>query len=122
MALTATFNDNKFNVGDVVKVIQNIQEGEKTRKQAFQGMVIGIKGRGENKTFTIRRVGSQNVGIERIFPLESPSISDIEVVRKGKRGIRRAKLYYTRDKSRKMIEKIYSRSVRREETKPGKAS
>lgn len=92
-----------------MKVYQKIKEGDKTRTQIFEGMVIGIKGREENKSLTVRRIGAALVGIERIFPLMSPTIDKIQVVKKGGQGVRKAKLYYTRDKSRREVEKIYSR-------------
>ena len=115
MALTAKHKETSFGVGDQIKVMQRIKEGDKERTQTFEGMVIGIKGRGAGKTFTVRRMGAQKVGIERIFPLESPQIEKVEVSRKGKEGTRRAKLYYTRDKSRKEIEHIYMRAQKKVE-------
>ncbi len=125
MALTATIGETKFGVGDTVRVSQKIVEGDKQRLQIFEGMVIKIKGHGELKTFTVRRIGSQKIGIERIFPINSPVIEKVSVVRQGTRGVRRAKLYYTRDKSAREIEKIYSRAKEREkakqETKKSKA-
>lgn len=114
MALSTVHNETRFGVGDRIRVQQRIKEGEKTRLQSFEGMVIGIKGREENKTFTVRRIGEAQIGIERIFPIIAPTIEKIEVVKKGLRGSRHAKLYYTRDKSRREIDKIYSRSNRRE--------
>lgn len=113
MALIATHNGRKFGVGDKVRVVQKLQDADKKREQAFEGMVIAIKGREENKTFTVRRIGVQKVGVERIFPLESPTIVKIEVVKKGTEGVNRAKLYYTRGKSAKEIDKIYARSARK---------
>lgn len=114
MALNAIIKDTLFSVGDTVRVNQKIEEGDKSRNQVFEGLVIGIKGRGESKSFTVRRIGAQNVGIERIYQLGSPTISSIEVVRKGRSGVRRAKLYYTRElKSKKALEEIYSRSKRK---------
>ena len=107
----------KFGVGDTVRVFTKIKEGEKTRQQAFEGIVIKIKGRDQSKTFTVRRIGAQQIGIERIIPLESPTIDRIEVVKKGLRGVRRAKLYYIRDKSRKEIDAIYTRATKKEEAK-----
>lgn len=83
----------KFNVGDTVKVLMKIKEEEKTRIQAFEGMVIRKRGKGISQTFTVRRV-SYGEGIERIFPIHSPSIHGIEVVRRG--DVRRAKLYFLR--------------------------
>ncbi len=121
MALKAKHKNIEFGVGDTIRVIQSLKEGGKTRSKAFEGMVLGIKGREENKTFTVRRIGVGKIGIERIFPLASPSIEKIKVVRTGVRGVRRAKLYYTRDKPRREIEKIYSHATRRQkakETKP----
>ena len=103
----------EINVGDRVRVMQKIKEGAKERTQAFEGIVIKIRGSQENKTFTVRRIGVGQVGIERIFPVVSPLIVDIEVVKEGKRGIRSAKLYYIRKKSKKEIEKIYSRAKKR---------
>jgi len=117
MALTTTHKGVTFGVGDQIKVIQNIREGEKIRLQAFDGIVIKIKGREENQSFTVRRIGVQQIGIERIFPTLTPTIERIEVVKKGTRGTRRAKLYYIRDKSKKEIERIYTRAKRKEETK-----
>jgi large subunit ribosomal protein L19 len=88
----------EFRAGDTVRVNVRLQEGEgekvKERLQAFEGVVISKKGRASGATFTVRRV-SFGIGIERIFPLHSPSISSIEVVGKGK--VRRARLYYLRD-------------------------
>ena len=117
MALIAKHKDSEFAIGDTVSVVQELKEGDKTRKQVFEGVVIAIKGKGINKSFTVRRIGAQQVGIERIFPLASPIIEKVEVVRGGLLGVRRAKLYYIRDKSKKEIEKIYSRAVKREKLK-----
>ena len=87
--------------GDTVRVWQKIQEKDKTRLQAFEGLVIARKhGREPGGTFTVRKIAS-GVGTERIFPLYSPVIDKIEIVRRAK--VRRAKLYYIRDKSGKEI-------------------
>src|SRR3989338_762310 len=87
--------------GDKVRVWQKIKEKEKTRLQAFEGLVIARKhGREPGATFTVRAIAS-GVGTERIFPLYSPVIDSIEIVRRSK--VRRAKLYYIRDKSAKEI-------------------
>ena len=88
-----------FVPGDVLKVYQKITEGEKTRIQIFEGIVLGIKGRGENKTFTVRKMVG-DIAVERIFPVMSPSIEKAEVKAKSKKIIRRAKLYYLRDKKK----------------------
>lgn len=113
MSLTATHKQTNFGVGDKVKVVQTIKEGEKSRSQVFEGTVIKIKGDNENKSFTVRRIGAAQVGIERIFPLASPSLEKIEVTREGVRGVRHSKLYYIREKSKREIEKIYSRHALR---------
>lgn len=83
-----------FEVGDTVKVVVKIKEGDKERLQAFEGVVIAKKNGGIRETFTVRKI-SYGVGVEKTFPLHSPKIATIEVVRKGKP--RRAKLYYVRD-------------------------
>jgi large subunit ribosomal protein L19 len=87
-----------FRPGDTVRVSVRVREGEKERLQAFEGVVIRRKGGGINETFTVRKV-SNGVGVERIFPLHSPVISEIQVVREGR--VRRAKLYYLRNLSGK---------------------
>jgi large subunit ribosomal protein L19 len=110
MALKATHKEINFGVGDEVKVFLKVKEGEKTRSQIFDGMVIGIKGRDSGKSFTVRKIGAAKVGIEMIFPINTPSLEKIEVVRHGTEGVQHAKLYYTRNKSSREIEKIYSRA------------
>ena len=87
-----------FNIGDTVKVMVKVKEGEKERIQAYEGVVIAKKGSSIRETFTVRRV-SFGIGIERTFPLHSPKIENIIVVRKGK--VRRAKIYYLRNLSGK---------------------
>ena len=82
-------------VGDLVKVHVKIKEGEKFRIQIFEGTVIAKKHGGINETFTVRRV-AHGCGIERVFPLHSPTVEKVELVRNGK--VRRAKLYYLRDR------------------------
>lgn len=86
-----------FVPGDLVKVFQKIVEGEKTRIQIFEGVVLGIKGRGDNRTFTVRKMVG-DIAVERIFPVMSPSIEKTEVKSKSRTKIRRAKLYYLRSK------------------------
>ena len=82
-----------FDPGDTVRVMVRVREGEKERLQAFEGVCIGRRGGGINETFTVRKI-SAGVGVERIFPLHSPSIAEVELVRKGR--VRRAKLYFLR--------------------------
>lgn len=88
-------NVPEFAVGDTVRVHVKIREGERERIQAFEGTVIARKGSGVSETFTVRRV-SYGVGVERVFPLHSPNVANVEVVRRGR--VRRAKLYYLRDR------------------------
>ena len=83
-----------FEVGDTVRIGVNIREGDKERVQMFEGTVIARKGSGISETFTVRRV-SYGVGIERVFPIHSPNVKEVKVIRRGK--VRRAKLYYLRD-------------------------
>ncbi|MCH5203703.1 MAG: 50S ribosomal protein L19 [Oscillospiraceae bacterium] len=85
----------KIEVGDLVKVYVRIKEGDKSRIQMFEGTVIAKKHGGVSETFTVRRV-AHGCGVERVFPLHSPSVDRVEVVRNGK--VRRAKLYYLRDR------------------------
>lgn len=106
MANRAKFDEISFGSGDLVRVfvrlIEQEKKGGKTKKeqkveqreriQVFEGVVIAIRGREENKTFTVRRIGTGGIGIERIFPLSSPWITKIEVKKKG--DVRRAKLFY----------------------------
>lgn len=87
-----------FNVGDTVKVYVKVVEGDKERLQAYEGTVIARKNGSIRETFTVRRI-SYGIGVERTFPLHSPRIDHIEVVRKGK--VRRAKLYYLRERTGK---------------------
>lgn len=91
-------NPPVFRVGDAVKVHVKVKEGDKDRIQVFQGMVIAMKGGGPGSMFTVRKI-SDGVGVERIFPLHSPIIGKIEVVRRGR--VRRAKLYYMRGRKGK---------------------
>ena len=84
-----------FEVGDTVRIGVNIREGDKERVQMFEGTVIARKGSGISETFTVRRV-SYGVGIERVFPIHSPNVKEVKVIRRGK--VRRAKLYYLRDR------------------------
>lgn len=87
-----------FNVGDTVRVSVRIKEGERERIQIFEGTVIAKQHGGVSETFTVRR-SSYGVGVERVFPLNSPFVEKVEVVRMGK--VRRAKLYYLRERTGK---------------------
>jgi len=91
-------NIPEFNVGDTVKVMVKVIEGDRERLQAFEGICIARKHGGISETFTVRRI-SFGVGVEKTFPIHSPKVADIQVVRRGK--VRRAKLYYLRARTGK---------------------
>ena len=96
----------QLNIGDTVKVNFKVIEGNRERVQVFEGTIIKKRGGGVSETFTVRRI-SYGVGVERVFPVNSPKIDKVEVVRQGK--VRRAKLYYLKDrvgKATKVKEKI----------------
>jgi large subunit ribosomal protein L19 len=99
-------NMPKFYPGDTVKIHVKVVEGDKERIQQYQGIVMGIKGEGLSKTFRVRKI-SNGVGVERIFPVNSPTIAKIEKVKEGK--VRRAKLYYLRSLKGKSATKIRER-------------
>ena len=108
-----------FDAGDTVRVRVRVREGEKERIQAFEGICIAKRGAGVNETFTVRKV-SGGVGVERIFPLHSPSLAGIEVVRRG--SVRRAKLYYLRErrgKKARVREKAWWLDAAREQQQEG---
>ncbi len=99
-----------FRVGDTVKVSMSIKEGDKQRVQAFEGVVIGLRGSGTRETFIVRKI-SYGIGVEKIFPVHSPLINKIELIKEG--VVRRAKLYYLREKkgkAAKLKEKTYIQS------------
>jgi large subunit ribosomal protein L19 len=104
MANQTLIKDITVSSGDIVRVHQLILEGDKERTQIFEGMVIGIRGRGDNRTFTVRKVATGGIGVEKIFPVISPWISKIEVKKTG--HVRRAKLTYVRSKSAKQVAQI----------------
>ncbi len=93
-------NIPQFKPGDILNVHVRVIEGEKERIQQFQGVVLGQRGSGMGATFTVRKV-SDGVGVERIFPIHSPRIAKIEIMKKGR--VRRAKLYYLRKLAAKQI-------------------
>lgn len=109
-------NAENFSIGDTIKVYFKIIEGKTERIQAYEGLVIALNNQGVARTMTVRKI-SYGVGVERVFPIHSPRIDKIEVVRKGK--VRRAKLYYIRDrvgKSAKVKELIRKKEVSVPET------
>lgn len=103
---SATIKDTLVHVGDLVRVHTRILEGDKERIQIFEGLVISIRGRGDDQMFTVRKIAAGNIGVERIFPLISPWIAKIEVKKTG--HVRRAKLYYVRGKSNRAVASINS--------------
>jgi len=84
-----------FAPGDVIKVHQKIAEGEKTRTQIFEGIVLGVKGREQNKTFTVRKMVG-DIAVEKIFPVNSPNIEKVTLKAHPKKRVRKAKLYHLR--------------------------
>lgn len=91
-------NIPEFGPGDLVRVVTAIKRGDRERTHRFEGIVIKIRGSGTGKTFTLRKV-TQGVGVEKVYPMNSPIIKSISVLKKGK--VRRAKLYYLREKEGK---------------------
>jgi large subunit ribosomal protein L19 len=118
MGLFIKHQNTEFKVGDTVKVYQRLVEGEKERIQTFEGVVIKIHGNTGEKTFTVRKI-SGGIGVERIYPIDSPFIQKIEVVKQG--HVRRAKLYYLRDRTGRLALKVktkYDTRQTQEETEP----
>lgn len=109
MAQYMKYNQQQVAIGDTVAVHQEITEGDKTRVQIFEGIVIAIKNSGAGKSFTVRKIGANGIGVEKIFPVNLPSIKQIEVKRKGQ--VRRSKLYYLRDRVGKAATRIRERST-----------
>jgi large subunit ribosomal protein L19 len=94
----------EINPGQSLRVTTKVKEGSKERLQNFDGIVISTRGRGVSKTFTVRRIGAAGIGVERIWPYNSPSIAKIEV--KASPKVRRAKLFYLRDRIGKAATKL----------------
>ena len=85
----------EFGAGDTVRVHVRVVEGEKERLQVFEGVVLKRNGAGIHETFTVRKIGTGGIGVERVFPVHTPRVARIEVLRRGK--VRRSKIYYMRD-------------------------
>ncbi len=94
-AQIAEKNIPDFRAGDTLRLAVTIKEGDKTRVQSYEGVCIAKRGEGTGKTITVRKIGANGVGIERIFPLFTDSISEVKVLRRGR--VRRAKLFYLRE-------------------------
>jgi large subunit ribosomal protein L19 len=101
MANVITVKGTTLNIGDTIKLTYKFSEGEKSKEQIFEGMLMKIKGDGDNKMFTVRKVGKDKIGVERIFSILSPYIVKIEVVKKT--TARRSKLYFVRGLSDKVL-------------------
>lgn len=94
--ISVKLGEQVIHIGDTVRVHSKVIEGAKTRVQIFEGILISLRGRGDNKTFIVRKIGAGGIGVERIWPLNSRSIVKIEVKKKAD-NVRRAKLFYLRD-------------------------
>ncbi|ATR20553.1 LSU ribosomal protein L19P [Roseomonas mucosa] len=115
--LTASRTTPAFQAGDTVRVMVKVVEGERTRTQAYEGVVIARSNKGLHSNFTVRKL-SYGEGVERVFPLYSPNVAEITVVRRGK--VRRAKLYYLRGRTGKSA-RIAERTMTRETAAPAAA-
>jgi large subunit ribosomal protein L19 len=109
MAQYIKYNDKEIGIGDTVQIHQEITEGAKTRVQIFEGIVIASKNRGNGKTITVRKIASNGIAVEKIYPINMPQIKDIVVKRKG--SVRRAKLYYLRDRIGKAATRIKEKDI-----------
>ncbi|OGE29739.1 50S ribosomal protein L19 [Candidatus Daviesbacteria bacterium RIFCSPHIGHO2_01_FULL_40_11] len=94
--ISTKVGEQNIHIGDIVKIHSKVVEGTKSRIQVYEGILIRLRGRGENKTFTVRKIGVGGIGVERTWPLNSNSIVKIEVKKKAGK-VRRSKLYYLRD-------------------------
>lgn len=94
--ISASLNGTKIHVGDTVRVHTEVVEGNKKRVQIFEGIIIALSGRGENRMMTVRKIGAGGIGVERKWPLNARSIVKVEVKKKAK-NVRRSKLYYLRE-------------------------
>ncbi|HYD35607.1 MAG TPA: 50S ribosomal protein L19 [Vitreimonas sp.] len=99
-----TYQNQDYSVGDTVRISQEIQEGDKKRVQIYEGIVIAVKNAGTGKSITVRKIATNSIGVEKIFPLALPSIKKIELKRQG--DVRRSKLYYLRDRIGKAATRI----------------
>ncbi|MDR3163276.1 MAG: 50S ribosomal protein L19 [Helicobacteraceae bacterium] len=103
-----------FHAGDTIKLGIRIKEGDKSRIQNFEGVCISVRGEGAGKTFTVRKIGANNVGVERIFPLYAESLESVELIRRG--DVRRSKLYYLRNLRGKAARIKEAQTLRRGES------
>lgn len=99
--ISVKHGEENLHIGDILRVSTKVIEGEKTRIQVFEGILIRLRGRGENRTFTVRKIGVAGIGVERTWPLDSRSIVKIEVKKKTS-GVRRSKLFFLRESGAKI--------------------
>ena len=104
------FNNEHVSVGDTIAVHQEVSEGSKKRIQVFEGIVIATGGKQSGKTFTVRKIASNNVAVEKIFPLVLPSLKKVVIKRRG--DVRRAKLYFLRDKIGRRATRIKEKGLK----------
>lgn len=102
--LSTTIKDKIVKVGDLIRVYQSFGEETKDKVQVFEGRVISIRGRGENKSFTVRKMAVNRIGVEKIYPANLPSIVNIEIIKGMK--TRRSKLYFLRDTKNRLTRKV----------------
>lgn len=103
--LSVNFKGKSASIGDTLRVRYNIIEGGKTRIQTFEGILIAFSGRGENKTFKVRRIGNRGIGVERTWPVNARALVDVEV-KKSAQKVRRSKLFYLRELTGKSATRI----------------
>lgn len=103
--ISVKVGEENLHIGDVIRVHNKVVEGAKTRIQIYEGILIRLRGRDVNKTFTVRKIGAAGVGVERTWPLDSNSIVKIDVKKKTS-GVRRSKLYYLRDLTGKRATRV----------------
>lgn len=94
--ISVKIGEQNIHIGDTIRVHSKVIEGTKSRVQVFEGILISLRGRGDNRTFTVRKIGAGGIGVERTWPLEARSIVKIEVKKKAGK-VRRSKLYYLRE-------------------------
>ena len=104
MAQFFSYNEQTISVGDTVAIHQEIVEGGKKRIQVFEGLVIAVKNRGVGQSFTVRKIATGGIGVEKIFPVNMPGITKIDLKRTGK--VRRSKLYFLRERTGKRAIKV----------------
>jgi len=109
MANHFSFNDQIINVGDTVRLHQQIKEGEKSRVQIFEGIIIAVQNESASRTFTIRRMAANGIGVEKIVPVNLPGLVKIQVKSRG--DVRRAKLFYLRDRIGKAATRVKEKAI-----------